>query len=101
MPETVTPATAGAPGPAGTPATALGPTALVLGVLAAAGVWPALTFGLLTVMPIAGGLAVTFGLMGVHHARRGLGRMWTAVTGAVLGTIGLLYPFVLLLSFSF
>lgn len=63
--------------------------------------WPALTFGLFAVMQIAGGLAVTFGLMGVHHARRGPGRMWTAVPGAVLGTIGLLYPFVLILPFSF
>ncbi|MBL1085951.1 hypothetical protein JK359_28970 [Streptomyces actinomycinicus] len=81
-----------------TPAGALGPTALVFGALAAAGLWPTLTFGLLPWTLMAGGLAVTFGLMGVHHARRGAGRMVTSVTGAVLGTIGLLWPFVLIMS---
>ncbi|MET9451875.1 hypothetical protein [Streptomyces cinerochromogenes] len=81
---------------ADTPAGALGPTALVLGAVAAACLWPPLM--LLPVMFLAGGLAVTFGLMGAHYARRGIGRMWTAVTGAVLGTTGLLFPFVLLLA---
>ncbi|MEU6665169.1 hypothetical protein [Streptomyces sp. NPDC046727] len=86
-----------APDPADTPAGALGPTALVLGAIAAVSTWP--TIMLLPVMFLAGGLAVTFGLMGAHYARLGIGRMWTAVTGAVLGATGLLYlPFLLLLA---
>ncbi|MFF9087830.1 hypothetical protein ACF1BE_15665 [Streptomyces sp. NPDC014991] len=87
-------------GRADTPAGGLSPTALVLGTMAAAGVWPTLTFGLLPVMVVAGGLAVTFGLAGVHHARRGVGQLWTAVTGTVLGTVGLLHPLVLLMALS-
>ncbi|MER6275228.1 hypothetical protein ABT202_02735 [Streptomyces sp900105245] len=88
MPRTVTPASADSP------ATALGPTALVLGALAAVGVWPTLTLGLLPEMLIAGGLAVTFGLTGLHYAQRGVGRTWTSAAGVVLGAVGLLYPFV-------
>ncbi|AYN38405.1 hypothetical protein D9753_05090 [Streptomyces dangxiongensis] len=88
------------PGRADAPAVGLGPTALVLGTVAAAGVWPTLTFALLPVMPIAGGLAVTFGLMGVHQARQGVGRLWTAVTGTALGAVGFLYLFVLLMALS-
>ncbi|KUN03092.1 hypothetical protein AQI95_24320 [Streptomyces yokosukanensis] len=79
------------------PATLLGPTALGLGLAAAAGLCPLLTFGLLPVMLICGGLAVTFGLTGIHYARRGIGRLWTATTGTVLGAIGFVYPFVLFL----
>ncbi|MFF8731326.1 hypothetical protein ACF073_33310 [Streptomyces sp. NPDC015171] len=87
-----------AQGPSDTPAGALGPTSMVLGTVAAAGVWPTLTFLLMPVMLIAGGLAVAFGLTGIHHARRNGGRLWTSVTGTVLGTTGLLFPFVLVLS---
>ncbi|MEU0005448.1 hypothetical protein ABZ079_14455 [Streptomyces sp. NPDC006314] len=85
------------PDPADTPATALGPTALVLGLVAAPGLWPTLTFGLLPVMLIAGGLAVVLGLTGVHYALHGIGRLWIATTGTVLGALGLAYPFVLVL----
>lgn len=89
------------PDRADTPATALGPTALVLGLVAASGLWPTLTFGLLPVMLIGGGLAVVLGLTGVHYAIRGIGRLWVAVTGTVLGALGLIYPFVLFLPFFF
>ncbi|MFE5401220.1 hypothetical protein ACFQ9Z_07390 [Streptomyces sp. NPDC056580] len=88
------------PDPGGTPAVALGPTALVLGVVAAPGVWPGLMF---TVMPwswLTGGLAVAFGLAGVRYARRGIGRMWPAVTGTVLGALGLGGFFFLLAALS-
>ncbi|MEU2712073.1 hypothetical protein [Streptomyces sp. NPDC007205] len=81
------------------PATLLGPTALGLGGAAAAGLCPWLTFGLIPVMLIGGALAVVFGLTGIHYALRGIGRLWTAATGAVLGTIGFAYPFVLFLAF--
>ncbi|WP_445281038.1 hypothetical protein [Streptomyces sp. DSM 118148] len=88
------------PNPGGTPAVALSPTALVLGVVAAPGVWPGLMF---TVMPwswLTGGLAVTFGLAGVRHARRGIGRMWPAVAGTILGALGLAGFFFLLAALS-
>lgn len=71
------------------PAVALGPTALVLGLIAATGAWPSLMLAVLPWSFLAGGLAVTFGLMGIHYARQGTGRMWTAVTGTVLGATGL------------
>ncbi|MER7401881.1 hypothetical protein ABT373_05185 [Streptomyces sp. NPDC000070] len=67
-----------------TPATALGPTALVLGVFSAVGTWAFLVPWTV----IAGGLAITFGAMGMHYARRGTGRMWTATAGTVLGAVG-------------
>ncbi|MBI0299287.1 hypothetical protein JBE04_33725 [Streptomyces sp. PRKS01-29] len=71
------------------PAVALGPTALVLGVLSAVGAWvPALVLVSLPWTIIAGGLAVALGSMGVRHARRGAGRLWVAVAGTVLGAIG-------------
>ncbi|MQY33617.1 hypothetical protein SRB17_15780 [Streptomyces sp. RB17] len=73
----------------GTPAAALGPLALALGVVSGAGVWPTLTFTLLPWSLLAGGLAVTFGAMGVYYAGRGIGRLWTSVVGIVLGVIGL------------
>lgn len=88
------------PRPADAPAAGLGPLALVLGAVSAAGVWPALTLFLLPVVPITGGLAITFGLMGVHYARRGTGRLWTAVTGTVLGAVGFCYLFLLLMVLS-
>ncbi|WDV53907.1 hypothetical protein PV963_27900 [Streptomyces coeruleorubidus] len=67
-----------------TPATALGPTALVLGIFSAVGTW----MFLIPWTVIAGALAITFGVMGIHYARRGTGRMWTATAGGVLGAAG-------------
>ncbi|MFH8337207.1 hypothetical protein [Streptomyces sp. AM6-12] len=80
------------------PATLLGPTALVLGAVAALGICPLLMLFPLTVL--AGALAVTFGLAGIHYARRGLGRMWPAATGTVLGAAGFLCPWVLLVALA-
>jgi hypothetical protein len=72
-----------------TPAVALGPTALVLGAFSAVGIWtPALTLYTLPWTIIAGGLAIALGAMGIHHARRGAGRLWTAIAGTALGGIG-------------
>jgi hypothetical protein len=82
-----------------TPAAALGPVALFLGLVAAVGLLPWLTLFMFPVMLIGGGLAVTFGLMGVHYAGRGIGRRWISVTGAVLGALALAYPFVVLSPF--
>ncbi|MDI3405290.1 hypothetical protein [Streptomyces cavernicola] len=68
------------------PAVALGPTALVLGVLSTVGAWVPYLF--LLALPwtiIAGGLAITLGLAGVHYARQGIGRMWPAAAGTTLG----------------
>ncbi|MEU4891173.1 hypothetical protein AB0B12_03715 [Streptomyces sp. NPDC044780] len=71
------------------PAVALGPTALVLGVLSALGAWvPSLVLVTLPWAILAGALAVALGAMGVHHARRGTGRLWAAVAGTALGAIG-------------
>ncbi|MFF7654806.1 hypothetical protein ACFZCY_34070 [Streptomyces sp. NPDC007983] len=82
---------------ADTPAVALGPTALVLGVLSVAGfVPPLLSFFTLPLAPITGGLAVTLGAMGIHHARRGAGRLWMAVAGTALGGLGFVGVIVLL-----
>ncbi|MFJ1543534.1 hypothetical protein [Streptomyces sp. NPDC088246] len=70
-----------------TPAVALGPTALVLGSISAVGVWvPALAMFPWAV--IAGALAVTLGAAGIHCARHGTGRLWTAIAGTTLGIIG-------------
>ncbi|GHI02363.1 hypothetical protein AQI88_13530 [Streptomyces cellostaticus] len=77
-----------APGRNDSPAVALGPTSLVLGALAAVGAWPSLMLAVLPWSFIAGPLAVTFGLAGMHYARQGIGRMWTAVAGTTLGAIG-------------
>lgn len=83
MPEPTVPDTTG------TPATALGPTALVLGVLSAACVCvAALAFGVLPWAVLGGALGITFGLAGVHQARHGIGRLWTALAGTVLSTVG-------------
>ncbi|MEU1847934.1 hypothetical protein ABZ499_01295 [Streptomyces sp. NPDC019990] len=67
-----------------TPATALGPTALVLGVFSAVGTWAFL----FPWTVLAGALAVTFGAMGLHYARKGMCRLWTAATGMALGAAG-------------
>jgi hypothetical protein len=76
------------PGRTDTPAVALGPTALVLGVISAAPWVPGLMFATLPFSFIAGALAVTLGAAGIHHARRGTGRLWTAIAGTTLGAIG-------------
>lgn len=89
------------PGQDDTPAVTLGPTSLFLGLGAATGLLPWLTLALFPVMLIAGGLAVVLGLTGVHYARNGIGRMWLAVTGSVLGAIAFTYPFVLFMPFWF
>ncbi|MER5547393.1 hypothetical protein ABT072_34290 [Streptomyces sp. NPDC002589] len=86
---------------ADSPAVLLGPTALGLGLAAAAGLCPWLTFGLIPVMLICGALAFTLGLGGIHYAFRGIGRMWMAATGAVLGGIGFACPLVLFLFVPF
>ncbi|WP_107480916.1 hypothetical protein [Streptomyces sp. IMTB 2501] len=67
----------------------------MLGIAAVSGLWPTLTFVMLPVMLIAGAPAFGFGLVGIHHALRGIGHLWMAVTGTVLGAIGSAYPFVL------
>ncbi|MER6072777.1 hypothetical protein ACFYZB_10705 [Streptomyces sp. NPDC001852] len=77
------------------PAAALGPLALVMGVVAGASAWPTLTFMLFPWSLLAGGFAVTFGAMGVHYADRGIGRLWTSVVGIVLGSVGLADLFLL------
>ncbi|MFJ8636255.1 hypothetical protein [Streptomyces sp. NPDC093568] len=66
------------------PATALGPVALVLGLISTLG-----AFVLFPIAWIAAGLAVTFGATGMHYARQGIGRMWTAALGTALGLAGL------------
>ncbi|MFI9803332.1 hypothetical protein ACIHEJ_02980 [Streptomyces sp. NPDC052301] len=86
---------AGSPSHSDSPAAALGPLALFLGAVAAAGAWPTLMFVLLPWSLIAGGLAVTFGAMGIHYAGLGAGRLWASVTGTVLGATGLAAPFLL------
>lgn len=87
------------PDPTDTPAVALGPTALVLGAISAIGAWvPALaTFpGAI----IAGALAVTLGAAGIHYARNGTGRLWTAIAGTTLGTIGVVSTITLIWAIS-
>lgn len=84
-----------------TPATALGPTAVVLGALSTVGALaPALTFVLFPWSILAGGLALTFGASGIHYARHGVGRLWTAVLGTALGGIGFGGVLSLFLAFS-
>ncbi|MFZ4238236.1 hypothetical protein ACOZGD_23995 [Streptomyces murinus] len=36
------------------------------------------------------------GLAGARYARQGVGRMWPAATGTVLGAAGFVFPMVLL-----
>ncbi|MFJ1995098.1 hypothetical protein [Streptomyces asiaticus] len=96
--------TASGAGRSESPGVALGPTALVLGVLSAVGALGA--FGstlVLIALPwtiIAGALAIVLGAMGVHHARRGVGRLWVAVTGTGLGAVGFFGTTALLWSFG-
>ncbi|MEU6085334.1 hypothetical protein ABZ865_00745 [Streptomyces sp. NPDC047085] len=78
-----------APGHKDSPAVALGPTSLVFGAVAAAGAWPSLMLAVLPWSFIAAPLALTFGLAGIHYARRGIGRMGTAVAGTALGAVGM------------
>ncbi|MER7483050.1 hypothetical protein ABTX60_36345 [Streptomyces sp. NPDC126510] len=78
------------------PATALGPTALVLGVFSAVGTWAFL----FPWTVLAGALAMTFGAMGLHYARRGMGRVWPAAAGATLGAIGFIGTATLLWTLS-
>lgn len=76
-----------------TPATALGPTALVLGAFSTIGVFAFFPFAWIVFFPlawIAGPLAVTFGVAGIHYARQGVGRMWTATLGTALGAAGMI-----------
>ncbi|MFF9807132.1 hypothetical protein ACF1G5_18790 [Streptomyces coeruleorubidus] len=89
---------AGSPTPTetDTPATALGPTALVLGAFSAVGTW---AFLIPWTVP-AGALAITFGAMGIHYARQGTGRMWTAAAGTTLGAVGFIGTVTLLWGMS-
>ncbi|WP_129305553.1 hypothetical protein [Streptomyces sp. L2] len=84
------------PGGVESPAALFGPTSLGLGLAAAAGLCPWLFFGLFPVMLICGALAFAFGLSGVYSAQRGVGRMWMATAGTVLGVVGFAWPVVLL-----
>ncbi|MFD5386800.1 hypothetical protein ACFWMG_17995 [Streptomyces sp. NPDC127074] len=71
------------------PAVGLGPTAVVLGVFSVVGAWvPALAIVTLPLTIIGGALAAVLGAMGIHHARRGVGRLWTAIAGTALGVVG-------------
>ncbi|WP_093801573.1 hypothetical protein [Streptomyces sp. Wb2n-11] len=81
------------PDQADTPAVALGPTSLVLGVVSA--VWPWVP--LFPPALMAGPLAVTFGVAGMHCAGQGVGRMRTAVAGTVLGAVGFIGVIILFL----
>ncbi|MFD5230683.1 hypothetical protein ACFWJ5_19555 [Streptomyces qaidamensis] len=85
-----------APGEMDSPATALGPTALVLGFFSAMGTWAFL----FPWTVLAGALAVTFGVMGLHYARRGTGRLWPAAAGTTLGAIGFIGTVTLLWSLA-
>ncbi|MFC8567892.1 hypothetical protein ACFUIW_19240 [Streptomyces sp. NPDC057245] len=87
MPEPLTPR------PADTPAVLLGPAALTLGVVSVTPAFvllasAALAFLVVPWAVVAGALAVVLGATGVHHARRGNGRTWTAVAGTALGVVG-------------
>ncbi|MFI1762545.1 hypothetical protein ACH41H_10935 [Streptomyces sp. NPDC020800] len=89
-----------APGRNDSPAVALGPTSLVLGAVAAVGAWPSLMLAVLPWSFIAGPLAVTFGIAGIHYARQGVGRMGTAVAGTVLGAVGVAGFLTLIVAFA-
>ncbi|AGP55421.1 hypothetical protein [Streptomyces rapamycinicus] len=88
-------------GQSDSPAVALGPIALVLGVFSVVGAWvPTLVLVALPWTVIAGALAIALGAMGVHHARRGVGRLWAAVVGTGLGVVGFGGVIALLWSFG-
>lgn len=74
-----------------TPAAAFGPASLFLGLMAAVGFVPWLTWEMLSLMILGGGLAVVVGLVGVCYAGRGIGRRWIAVTGTVLGVLSVVW----------
>jgi hypothetical protein len=73
---------------------------VVLGVVGATGAWPTLAWVVLPWSVIASGLALTFGVMGIHYARQGTGRMGTAVAGTTLGAIGLAGVITLIAAFA-
>ncbi|MER6912772.1 hypothetical protein ABT354_13980 [Streptomyces sp. NPDC000594] len=84
-----------APGRDATPATLLGPTALVLGTLALCTTWlPLLMEDLVWLwapfpfIMLAGAFSVTAGAAGIHYARRGECRLWDSVVGTVFGAAG-------------
>ncbi|MFE7130795.1 hypothetical protein [Streptomyces sp. NPDC057638] len=77
-----------APIPADSPATLLGPAALAFGTIAALGVTVPAFFFLTPFAALAGALALTFGVAGIHYGRRGVGRLWVAAAGTALGLIG-------------
>ncbi|MFM9371499.1 hypothetical protein [Streptomyces sp. Da 82-17] len=90
-----------APTRSDSPAVALGPTALVLGVLSTVGLWvPELFVVTLPWTIIGGGLGLTLGLAGIHQARLGVGRMWASVVGTVAGAASFGWIFWLFLSVS-
>lgn len=90
----------GGVGRSDSPAVALGPTAVVLGVFSV-GVWvPAVVFVTFPWTTIGGALAIVLGTMGIHHARRGVGRLWAAVAGTALGVAGFVGTTALLWSFG-
>ncbi|MGP3944566.1 MULTISPECIES: hypothetical protein [Streptomyces] len=79
----------GGVGRSDSPAVGLGPTAVVLGGFSVVGAWvPALAILTLPLAIIGGALAAVLGAMGIHHARRSVGRLWTAIAGAALGVVG-------------
>lgn len=79
----------GGVGRSNSPGVGLGPTAVVLGVFSVVGAWvPALAIVTLPLTIIGGALAAVLGAMGIHHARRGVGRLWAAVAGTALGVVG-------------
>ncbi|MCG0286890.1 hypothetical protein [Streptomyces sp. PSAA01] len=81
----------GGVGRSDSPGVGLGPTAVVLGVFSVAGAWvPALAMVTLPLAIIGGALGAVLGAMGIHHARRGVGRLWAAIAGTALGVVGFL-----------
>ncbi|MFI1869422.1 hypothetical protein [Streptomyces jumonjinensis] len=74
-----------APDPADSPATLLGPVALFFGMVAALGLSVPAFFFLTPLAALAGTLAIAFGVAGIHYGRHGVGRLWLAVSGTVLG----------------
>ncbi|MGW1980742.1 hypothetical protein [Streptomyces sp. NPDC001889] len=76
------------PDPAASPAVLLGPTALFFGVVSVLGTAVPRLFFLTPFTALAGALALTFGMTGVRYGRRGVGRLWVAAAGAVLGLLG-------------
>ncbi|WP_223864223.1 MULTISPECIES: hypothetical protein [unclassified Streptomyces] len=61
---------------------------------------PALVFVGFPWTALAGALAIALGSMGVHHARRGAGRLRIAIAGTALGAVGFVGIVALLWSFG-